>query len=486
MKKWKTIIIISIAIISILIAGTAHAGLIQGQVNQNGTLWIVSYQTPTGDHYPQPFAAFHANNLTLTVYSPLPSVQTANIYVKSYEKSTNETEWLNQSFTVMPHQVQTFDLKIPQVAGQQETSITWDNNTVVYLIQTYHPINFPFGNNPLGLLALIGIIMLIFTGINIGITRAILERAKYFPKLSQRAWAGIIIISALIIYNITTNYYYDLTGQDWALWLIPLWTFNLLMILSAYPGKAQDELMIHIRETQGNDLETGLYAIKTAPMSEKEKGKYPIEYHSGKEYIDGKSYLDFIKRLLGIRIPIIMETPQQPDKIENPKSLRIPRQGWRMKDRANKDHPFSEAILLDPLLPQPTIERIKIATGQKARRIKKKMEADGTSAELPEKVKKTLILRARLNGKHMKEAEYFLADYITASESGKRIHELSRDLAINQAALNTRAYDFQKELIDYMFEVQNKKRDFQNFKARTFEHQEEEKKKEGEDDTEQR
>jgi hypothetical protein len=282
-----------------------------------------------------------------------------------------------------------------------------------------------------------------------------------------------------------TQYYYDLTGEDWALWLIPLWLFNLLMILSAYPGKAQDELMIHIRETQGNDLETGLYVIKTAPMSEKEKGKYPIEHHSGKEYIDSESYLDFIKRLLGIRIPILMETPQQPDTMENPRSLRIPRQGWRMKDRANKDHPFSEAILLDPLLPPPIIERIKIATGQKAKRIKKKMEADGTPVELPEKVKKTLIMRASLNGKHMKEAEYFLADYITASESGKRIHELSRDLAINQANLNTRAYDFKKEIIDFIYEVETKKADYQAFKARTLDPQKKEDKEENENEREQ-
>ncbi len=149
-----------------------------------------------------------------------------------------------------------------------------------------------------------------------------------------------------------------------------------------------------------------------------------------------------------------------------------------MKDRANKDHPFDEATLLDPLKPQPTIERITMATGQKARKIKKKMEADGTPVELPDKVKKTLVMRARLNGKHMKEAEYFLSDYVTASESGKRIHELSKELANSQASLNTKAYLFQKELIDSMYEVLAKKKRYDGLDTLTNKEKDNEKKEE--------
>ena len=461
MKNWKSISIMAVLLISIAITGTAHAQLVQGQVNQNGTLWIVSYETPTGTHYPEPFQTFHANNLSLTVYSPLTSVQNASITVKS--QIGNQTVYENQTLTVMPHEVQNFNLKIPLIKGTQEISITWSNNTVIYFIQTYQPVNFPFGNNPLGLLALIGVIMLAFTGINIALTKGIIDRAKHFPKLSQRAWIGMITITGLIIYNVVMNYYYDLTGEDWALWLIPLWAFNLLMILSAWPSNAQAELMIHIRETQGNDLETGLYAIKTAPMTEKEKGKYPVENHSGKEYIDSRSYIDFLKRLAGIRIPIVMETSQQPDTVENTQSKRIKRT-WKMKDRVSKEHPFKEAVLLDPLEPQPVIEKVLIPTGKKAKKILKKQE---NTEEPPEKMKKIHILRSHLNGKHMKEAEYFLADYITASESGKKIHQLSKDLAINQASLNTKAYNFQDEIINHVFKVIGEEQEYIDFKAKT-------------------
>ena len=445
MNGWKSKLIIATALISIVaLLGVSSGHLVQGQVNPNGTLWIVSYQNPTGSHYPAPFADFHANNLTLTVYSPLTTVQNANITVKSFTQASNTTEYLNQSFTILPHKVQSFDLLIPASPGIQKISITWDNITTVYLVQTYAPIQFPFGNNPLGLLALVGIIMLVFTGINIGLTKAILERAKYFPKLSQRAWAAMIIMSGLIIYNVIINYYYDLTGQDWALWLLPLWLFNLMMILSAYPGKEQEELMIHIKATSGNDMETGLYAIKTAPLSEKEKGKYAVQYHSGKEYIDARSYTDFIKRLLGIRIPIIMDIPDTPDTMENPKAKGIKRQGfWKMKDRPSKEHPYSEAVLLDPQKDAPEILKIQMPTG--------KRKFQWKEGEAPEKTKTRLVLNSHLNGKHMKEAEYFLADYITASESGIKIHDLSTKLAMNQAELNIKAYDFDSEILDTVF-----------------------------------
>lgn len=448
---WKSKLIIATALISIVaLLGVSSGHLVQGQVNPNGTLWIVSYQNPTGSHYPAPFADFHANNLTLTVYSPLTTVQNANITVKSFTQSTNTTRYLNQSFTILPHKVQSFDLLIPASPGKQEISITWDNVTTTYLVQTYTPVSFPFGDNPLGLLAFVGIIMLVFTGLNIGLTKVILEHAKYFPKLTQRAWAALIIMSGLIIYNIIINYYYDLNGQDWALWLLPLWFFNLLMILSAWQGKEQEELYAHIKEASG-DLETGLYAIRTAPMTEKEKGKYPIPNHSGKEYIDARSYMDFIRRLFGQRIPIIMDTKEQPDKISNPSSRQLKRP-WKMQDRVSKEHPFKEAYLLDPLLDEPQITKLEIPNG---------LDRKGQP-----KNKKVLILLSHLNGKHMKEAEYFLADYVTASESGKEIHRLNKNLAINQASLNTKAYKFQEEIVDFVYDVINQKQTFQDFQER--------------------
>lgn len=155
MKNWKLIIGISLVLITLMGSGIASANLIQGQVNSNGTLWIISYQTPTGTQYPQPFNDFHANNLSLLIYSPLAGVSNANITVKSFNPSRNTTEYENQSFTVMPRKVQTFDLLIPPSPDKQQISITYDNNTVIYFIQTFQPVQFPFGNSPLGLLALI-------------------------------------------------------------------------------------------------------------------------------------------------------------------------------------------------------------------------------------------------------------------------------------------------------------------------------------------
>ena len=134
MKSWKLILGISLVLITLMGTGIASANLVQGQVNPNGTLWIISYQTPTGTEYPQPFNNFHANNLSLLIYSPLAGVSNASITVKSFNPTTNTTEYENQSFTVMPRKVQTFDLLIPPSTMKQEISITYDNNTVVYYV----------------------------------------------------------------------------------------------------------------------------------------------------------------------------------------------------------------------------------------------------------------------------------------------------------------------------------------------------------------
>ena len=92
----KKILIISITLLLLLTVLTAITtqttatqdkatpdNLVQGNINPNGILWIVSYSTPQGSHYLTPFESIHANNLSLTVYSPLSNSITNNITVLS-------------------------------------------------------------------------------------------------------------------------------------------------------------------------------------------------------------------------------------------------------------------------------------------------------------------------------------------------------------------------------------------------------------------
>ena len=454
----KGLIIILGGILTLLIVpGIAAGALVQGQTLQNGTLWITTYQTPTGTQYPQPFDSFHANNLVIEIYSPLTNVQNASITVKSYTASDNLTEYENQSFIILPRQVQSISVEIPKSPNWQLISLTWDNDTVSYYVQTYSPAQFPFGNSILGMLALIGIVMLAFTALNIALTKGILNKTKYFPKLSQRAWLALIILTGIVIYTITTEYYYSLTGQDWEIWLIPLWFFNFLMILSAWTDNSELTLFLHIHETQGHDLETGLYVVRTAKMSEKELSKYHLPNPAEEEYIDSRSYVDFAKRLIGHRIPILMDSAEHPDQMHNVQSkepsTKRKRKPWAMRDRKGKEHPFSKAYLIDPKSPSPQITTIS--------------EPRGKNRKGEEKSRTLTVLQSHLNGKHMIEAEYFLSDYTTASESGKEIHRLSLDLANNQSQLNTKAYGFQKELIDQLFKIQDMRSEPTNGNIRT-------------------
>ena len=396
----------------------------------------------------------------------------ANFTVQSQTSIANSnrtnTEYENQSFFIKPRTVETLNLKIPFSSEKQKISLTYDNNTVVYYIQTYKPVNFPFGNNPLGLLAFVGIIMLMFTAINIGISKAIINKAKYFPKMSQRIWIAMIIMTGIIIYNIVTQYYYDLTGYDWGIYLIPLFIFDLLLILNSWQGKDQEELLIHIHETSGKDIETGIYAIHTAQMSVKELAKYPIEFPSGKEFIDPTSYKDFLGRLINRRIPINMDMAENPDNIEKLHSGKITKKGkkmWKLKDRINKEHPFSEGYFIDPLGEKPAIVKKELPTGEKAKKLFRKNdlpEGENSETQPKEKYKKAWVFETRLNGHHMREAEKFLSDYIAVSESGKKIHELSGELAKNTAELNTKAYNWQSEIVKYIFDISNKSSEFQN------------------------
>ena len=152
------LLLISIALMPVLITSFT---LVQGQSLQNGTLFIVSYNTPAGQEYPQPFQPIHANNLTLEVYSPLTTVQTAHIHIKSYIKSENETRYLNQTFTILPRQLIQINVLLPKSSHWQEITLTWDNVSVVYMIHTYVPARVVLGllGKPLkrGVLCLCGL-----------------------------------------------------------------------------------------------------------------------------------------------------------------------------------------------------------------------------------------------------------------------------------------------------------------------------------------
>lgn len=272
------------------------------------------------------------------------------------------------------------------------------------------------------------------------------------------------MITLIGTYEIITTYYYDMTGQNWALIFIPLFLFDLLEVLSVYPSKTELDELIQIRDTSANEIETGLYSIRTATMSESEKTRYnQIENQWGKEYIEERSYKDFVKRLFNIRIPIRMEVPEQPDKLENVKSLKpgkVQYQGkrlikhpftefiiysekgkqkkrkyWTMKDRPSKEHPFTEAVLINPLKPPPALTYIEVPTGKK--------DKEG----LP-KTRKVMILNSFMDGRHMQEATDFISQYVGSSEAGFVIHRLTKQNALLKAEMSQKGYNIRDEIYD--------------------------------------
>ena len=67
-----------------------------------------------------------------------------------------------------------------------------------------------------------------------------------------------------------------------------------------------------------------------------------------------------------------------------------------MKDRVNREHPFTEAVLINPEKPSPAIVILEIKY---------------TDAKGKERTKKIRILKSYLDGKHLKEVLLLLYAY---------------------------------------------------------------------------
>ena len=101
----------------------------------------------------------------------------------------------------------------------------------------------------------------------------------------------------------------------------------------------------------------------------------------------------------------------------------------------SKEHPFTEAVLINPLKPPPALTYIEVPTGKK--------DKEG----LP-KTRKVMILNSFMDGRHMQEATDFISQYIASSEAGFVIHRLTKQNALLKAEMSQKGYNIRDEIYD--------------------------------------
>ena len=396
--------------------------LIQMQNAGNGTFFILTYNTPSGTQYIKDNSVLHANTINVYIFNTQEKFKTElNLSIMWNNNTQHQKYAINEAY----QQVRTTSINLPNFNKATEINITIGQNTMQENVQSIPISHIPYYNSgALGFFIFIGIIMTLATILGIIIAGIIIKRAKYFPPISSRIWITIIIMGAIGLYSIYTAYYYDIPNIPWEVLSMPFIFIISLIVLDTYPSSAKSCILIQMKDEPGHgELETGIWSILEAPSKEIEipeidNKKYR---HSGMQYIDSRSYLDFLKRLIGIKIEWVWEEGEYPEPLPKPHI-------WKMKDRKDKQHPYDEGYLLEPKS-NPAI--VKIATKPDNKIFKKKKH----------------FLKISMSGKHMELVHKFLAEYTTMIEAGKQIRSLTKENAQLLAEAKKGQNEMHKEII---------------------------------------
>lgn len=435
----QTLTKITLVIFVLLMVGTgyAQATILQGQTSSNGDYWIIVEKNPVTNQsaYPQPFTTLHSNSLQIDIYTPISHNDTLKVVIEQYTQvNGNKTnpQWENQTISTPYRSFSRDQITLPPANSQETLQITIANTTITYYHLSIPSANIPFYSQ--GKLQFLGFVMAVTALIifmTAGLARLLIKKAKYFPPLPVRLWAGAAIMSGLIAYSIASTNYYTIPTVEWGEWFIPITIISLLVFLHLYPSESKKELYIQLTGDYKNlEAKTGIYSIMTAPANDYTGWKDELGKQSGKQYIRSRSYIDFLKRLIGKQIRIAWEQGQDPITMPQP-TTKVPK--WKLKDTEKEDHPYSEGYLLDPDA-TPTIKKHIL---DETKRIKQKIK----------------VLHIEISGKHMQHVEEFLTDYRAAVAAGEQIEVLDLKNTELQAQLKSGIYRHQDETIQRFTEM---------------------------------
>jgi len=473
-KKIMGIGTLVIIILLIMLAPTSHAGspssgnyatpdaasIIQGKVSPNGILFFVLENEPLTTNYNivQPNVVMHDPNLEIYIYNPNRNA-TVKFTIEEYELNASglpsNITYQNKTFLAPTDQI-VQELTTIQLTPGEEYIDLGINGTFYNTMEQYEttpPI--PFYEQ--GEITYLGFIMIV-SGITIlaafATALGLLSRAKYFPPIRLIYILIIGVFAGIAGEAIITTNYYQIIQTKWEYYFIPLYIFFLLLFLSNIPTKIQKGLLLRFMSDRGNnEIRTQYMIIHTSDMELLEQKNMR---HSGMEYINSRSYADFLKRLIGIHTPIYFSAGELPAEIEKPERITHKSLTFRLKNtfkfRNMKKEPndFDFGYLLDAAS-NPEITTIK------KDQIKNEIPEITTPAtqENQEKKKKEIFHRMRkyrilhipISGHHSKLMEQFLAGLNETEIKGRRIDELTLQNAQLQAQIQAKTYYSKTDIV---------------------------------------
>jgi len=442
--------------------------IIQGKVSNNGILFFVLDKQPLTNNYNiiQDNTIIHDPNMEIYIYNPNKNT-TVKFTIEEYQINKsglpiNLTEQ-NKTFLVPTDQITQEYISI-QLTAQEEYIDLGINGTFYSTMEEYIKTPaIPFYEQ--GEIAYLGFIM-IMSGITIiiafGTALGLLKKAKYFPPIRLIYILIIGIFAGIAGETIITSNYYEIIETRWEYYFIPLYTFFLLLFLSNIPTKIQKGLLLRFMSDRGNnEIRTQYMIIHTSEMELIEKENMR---HSGMEYINSRSYTDFIKRLIGVHIPIYFSQGELPSEIEEPEKITTKTLKFKLKNtfkfRNMKRNPndFDYGYLLDGNA-NPEIKTIKKdeikneipeITSPETQQTQEKKKR-----EIFKKIKKYKILYIPISGHHSKLMEEFLAGLNETEIKGKRIDDLTLQNAQLQAEIEAKTYFSKTDIIKEMAKEMN-------------------------------
>jgi len=444
------------------------ASLIEGKVSANGILFFVLEKEPLANTYNvvQGNAIIHDPNLEIYIYNPNKNAN-VKFVIEEYQLNRSglpsNVTYQNKTFLAPTDQI-VQDFTTIQLTSGQEYIDLGINGTYYSAAEQY--VNLPvipfYEQGEIAYLSFIMIMSGITITISFGSALGLLRRGKYFPPIRIIYILILGIITAIIGETIITTNYYEIIKTEWEYYFIPLYAFFLLLFLSYIPTKIQKGLLLRFMSDRGNnEIRTQYMIIHTSEMELVEQQNMR---HSGMEYINSRSYTDFLKRLVGIHIPIYFSEGELPAEIEKPerittKTLKFHlKSAFKFKNMKKDPNDFDYGYLLDSkanpeittIKKNETKDEIPQITSSEAE--KKKEDKKGKPFR---RIRKYKVLHIGISGHHSKLMEEFLAGLNETELRGKRIDELTLKNAQLQAEIEAKTFFSKTDIIKEMSKQMN-------------------------------
>jgi hypothetical protein len=417
-------------------AATPQNGIIQGKITDTGILFIVLEKTPLLNKYSTIQSPAHDQNFLIAVYNPNPT-ESLTIAIATWGGTHNGTlsnpTWQNITMQAASRQMTQLTFSAQFTAQQENMTIQIQGTGYQFLEQRTASPAFPFyASGELGFFAFVSLM----TGAGIlfafGLALVLLRRAKYFPKIQGIKLLFLTLaLTGILTTEAVQNYYAIITTQ-WYYWEMPIIALSLLIFMSYIPPHIKRGILLKfLADHSKGEAYTEIIPILTADT---EIQTAPEGFRdAGMEYIDRRSYLQFLYRLAGKHTPILFLDGTLPDQMAEPRkrtgyrneNIRLLAR-FRNRKRDSTDYDYGYLIANEG-----EIEIMKKESTTKTGKAKKKP-----------------YMIIPLSGHHSSYIEDFLAGIKDSWIKGEKITEYKEKNALLKTGIASGTYLNDQSIID--------------------------------------